>query len=135
MRRGELLNLRWSDVNSDQLIVQGGTAKSRQSRIIPLNVESLRIFKKWESHSEWVFPGQGESPLTHFKRSWASVKKAAKLPGLRFHDLRHTFATRLLERGVHIKTVKELLGHRDISTTSKYLHATDETKKKAVELL
>ncbi len=106
LRRGELLNLRWADVNSDQLIVQGGTAKSSQSREIPLNMHAARILRTWKSNSEWVFPGPGDFPMTNIDRSWASIKEAANTPNMRFHDIRHTFATRLLDRGVHIKTVK-----------------------------
>jgi site-specific recombinase XerD len=100
-----------------------------------MNAETKKILERWSSNSEWVFPGPNESPLTTVKRSWGSIKESAKLPALRFHDLRHTFATRILQRGADIKTVSELLGHADIATTTKYLHATDESKKKAVELL
>ena len=135
MRRGEILQLRWVDVNDNDLTVQGITAKSSQTRKIPLNSEAKEIFKNWTSNSEWVFTGSGELPLTTIKRSWGGIKKAAKLPALRFHDLRHTFATRILQRGTDIRTVSALLGHADISTTAKYLHATDDSKKKAVELL
>ena len=135
MRRGELLNLRWADVNTNQLIVQGGIAKSSQSRIIPLNLEARQILREWNSDCEWVFPGSDESPLTTIQKSWSAIRKAAKTPQLRFHDLRHTFATRILEKGAHIKTVKELLGHADIATTARYLHATDENKRIAVDLL
>ena len=135
MRRGEILQLRWVDVNSERLVVRGSTAKSSQTREIPLSAEAKDIFKSWNSNSEWVFPGTGEHPITTIKRSWGGIKKAAGLPGLRFHDLRHTFATRILQRGTDIRTVSALLGHADISTTAKYLHATDDSKKKAVDLL
>jgi len=135
MRRGEILQLKWSDVHKDKIIVRGKTTKSSQTREIPLNKETTKVFKDWHSDSDWVFPGSGENPLTTVKRSWGNVKKAAKLPDLRFHDLRHTFATRILRRGADIKTVSALLGHANIATTTKYLHATDESKKKAVEML
>ena len=135
MRRGEILNLRWADVSANQLIVQGSIAKSSQSRVIPLNLEARQILRGWNSECEWVFPGADDSPLTTIKKSWSAIRKEAKTPELRFHDLRHTFATRVLEKGAHIKTVKELLGHADIATTARYLHATDETKRKAVDLL
>jgi integrase len=135
MRRGEILKLRWGDVDSDQIVVQGDTAKNKQSRVIPLNMEAKKVFSRWDSTGQYVFPGNGESPITTIKRSWATIRKAANLPALRFHDLRHTFATRLLQNGADIRTVSSLLGHTDISITARYLHATDETKKKAVELL
>lgn len=135
MRRGEILQLRWADVTNDDLVVRGATSKSSQTRRIPLNAEAKKIFHEWECNSEWVFPGSGELPLTTIKRSWGGIKKEAGLPKLRFHDLRHTFATRVLQRGSDIQTVRALLGHADITTTTKYLHATDESKKKAVDLL
>ncbi len=135
MRRGEILSLRWGDVSDDELVVRGEIAKSAQTRVIPLNLESQRIFRDWDSLGEWVFPGKEETPLTTIKKSWMAIREAADLPTLRFHDLRHTFATRLLQKGADIKTVSALLGHADIATTTKYLHATDESKRKAVELL
>ena len=135
MRRGEILNLRWADIKQGNLTVRGEGSKNAQSRVIPLNEEARRILDQWHSDSEWVFPGAGESPLTTIKRSWSKIRKDAKLPAIRFHDLRHTFATRLLQRGADIKTVSTLLGHQDIAVTARYLHATDESKKKAVDLL
>jgi len=135
MRRGEILQLKWTDVKKDKIVVRGKTTKSSQTREIPMNREARRILKDWQSDGAWVFIGSGERPLTTIKRSWGNIKKAAGLPELRFHDLRHTFATRILQRGADIKTVSALLGHADISTTTKYLHATEESKKRAVELL
>jgi integrase len=135
MRRGEILQLKWTDVAGDRIVVRGGTTKSSQTREIPLNTEAKAIFRDWQTESEWVFPGSNEKPLTTIKRSWGGIRKAANLPDLRFHDLRHTFATRVLQRGADIKTVSVLLGHADISTTTKYLHATEESKRMAVELL
>jgi len=54
---------------------------------------------------------------------------------MRFHDLRHTFATRLVERGIDVETLRELLGHSSIMTTQRYLHSTFERKRNAVEIL
>jgi integrase len=135
MRRGEILNLKWSDIKNGSLTVRGEEAKNSQTRVIPLNEEARKVLRDWKSDNVWIFPGSEESPLTTIKRSWAKVRKDAKLPTLRFHDLRHTFATRLLQRGADIKTVSVLLGHRDIAVTARYLHATDESKRNAVDLL
>lgn len=135
MRRGEILNLKWSDFNHGQLTVRGAGTKNQQSRVVPLNAEAKAVLNTWESGSEWIFPGKEESPITTIKRSWEGIRAKATLPNLRFHDLRHTFATRLLQRGADIKTVSALLGHQDIAVTARYLHATDESKRNAVELL
>lgn len=135
MRRGEILKLKWSDIKNGNLTVRGEESKNSQSRIIPLNEEAVQVLTDWSTDTEWVFPGNDESPLTTIKRSWAKVRTDSGLTKLRFHDLRHTFATRLLQRGADIKTVSVLLGHRDIAVTARYLHATDESKRKAVDLL
>lgn len=135
MRRGEILRLEWRDIHSKYLVVRGANAKSGQTRDIPLNAEAQNIFAKWRSDSDFVFPGGDNAPLNSIKRSWTGIRKAPELANVRFHDLRHTFATRLLQRGADIKTVSTLLGHADIATTAKYLHATDDSKVAAVNLL
>ena len=135
LRRGELLQLEWESVKRNKIIVKGKTAKSKQTREVPLNAEAKSILKEWRADSRYVLPGPQGKPMKHIKRSWATVRKAAGLQSVRFHDLRHTFATRVLQRGADIRTVQALLGHADIATTAKYLHATDESKRRAVELL
>jgi integrase len=136
MRRGEILTLRTEDVKAGSVTVRGTVTKSQQSRVIPLNAEAQRVLKDWNPQGEWVFPGtDDEAALTTIKKSWMGLRKAAALPSVRFHDLRHTFATRLLQRGADIRTVSSLLGHQDIAITARYLHATDESKRRAVDLL
>jgi integrase len=135
MRRGELFNLRWEDIKGGQLVVQGKTAKSSQTRIIPLNNEAGQILDRWESDGGLVFPGPNDSPMQTIKTAWAGVRDAAELPALRMHDLRHTFATKLLRGGADLETVRVLMGHADIATTAKYLHTDDATKRRAVDLL
>ena len=136
MRRGEILSLRTEDLKSGTVTVRGASSKSQQSRAIPLNADAQRVLTEWGAKGEWVFPGDdSETALTTIKKSWAGLRKAAGLPSVRFHDLRHTFATRLLQRGADIRTVSSLLGHHDIGTTARYLHATDESKRRAVDLL
>lgn len=135
LRRGEILGLRWSDYRRGSLHVRGAGTKNQQSRVIPLNAEAKEVLMKWGSTGDWVFGGEDENPLTTIKRSWTSVRKLAGLPQLRFHDLRHTFATKLLRNGVDIRTVQELLGHSQIEVTARYLHSDESAKRAAVELL
>jgi integrase len=69
------------------------------------------------------------------KRAFKAACRKASIRGLRFHDLRHTFASRLVERGVDLITVKELLGHSTVKMTERYTHPYKEHKQMAVELL
>ena len=67
------------------------------------------------------------------KATWAGLMKRAGIANFRFHDLRHTFGTRLVKVSPELKTVMELMGHRRIETTMLYVHTDDETKEQAVE--
>ena len=71
-------------------------------------------------------------PVTDIKKSFASACKQAEIEGLRFHDLRHTTATRMGEAGIDPFTIAQILGHKDIRTTVGYTHATREAKRRAV---
>lgn len=86
--------------------------------------------------SPYLFPNeQTGKPLTLVRRSFLTARKTAGITNLRIHDLRHTFASRLLDRAADIETVRSLLGHYSITMTQRYIHSRDEAKKKAVELL
>lgn len=69
------------------------------------------------------------------KKGFKEACRRAEIKGLRFRDLRNTFAIRLVERGTDIETVKNLLGHHCITITQQYTHSNNERKRKAVELL
>ena len=74
-------------------------------------------------------------PYGDVKTGWESALKKAKIEGFRFHDLRHTFGSRLGMAGVDIRTIQELMGHKDIKMTMRYSHPTPEHKKRAVKML
>jgi len=148
LRRGELLALRWADINLERrtLTVRGSGAKSAQTRHVPLNVEAHRILEGWKAQQEqtdgFVFPGRNGAALTHFKRSWAGVLESAGLAfppehprRFRFHDARHDFASKLVMAGVDLNVVRALLGHSDISMTLRYAHLAPEHLAAAVERL
>jgi integrase len=70
-----------------------------------------------------------------FKTSWTNLRKRAGIEDFRFHDLRHTFVSKLVMAGVDLYTIKELMGHSTIQMTERYAHLGPEHKAKAVELL
>lgn len=141
LRQGEVFNLRWSDVDLVQgvLTVEGEGAKSGQTRHIPLNSKTAAMLKAWRDQdtrkSGYVFPAEDGGRLDNVNTAWRAVLKDAEITGFRWHDLRHTFASWLVMRGVALNTVRDLLGHADIQTTLRYAHLAPDVKAQAVELI
>lgn len=136
MRKGELLQLKWDHVNLESDFIVVVDSKNYESRSIPINtaLDEVLTSLRMESTSEFVFTYEGK-PIQSIKTSFKSAVRRSGIKPCRFHDLRHTFASRLVMAGVDISTVKELLGHKDIRMTMRYSHPTPEHKKEAVEKL
>ncbi|WP_273649541.1 site-specific integrase, partial [Pseudomonas aeruginosa] len=141
MRRGEVFNLTWADIDlKNKLItVEGDTSKSGQTRHIPMNKETMTSIEGWRKqyprNSGYVFPGKDGKRLDNVKKSWDGLLKLARIEGFRWHDLRHTFASKLVMAGVPLNTVRELLGHSDLAMTLRYAHLAPDSKAAAVELI
>jgi integrase len=141
MRRGELFALTWHsvDLTAGRITVHGATAKSGTTRHLPLNSEALAILRAWRDQSPdktgLVFPGKDGAAFNNVRRSWEGVLKAASINRFRWHDLRHTFASKLVMAGVDLNTVRELLGHSDYKMTQRYAHLAPEHKAAAVARL
>jgi integrase len=140
LRRGEVFSLTWHCVNfqAKTLTVEGTTAKSGQTRHIPLNDEALSVLKAWRKQTQGeglVFPGKDAKRLDNVRKSWAGVLNAAKIASFRWHDLRHDFASKLVMAGVPLNTVRDLLGHADLTTTLRYAHLAPDHRAQAVALL
>ena len=120
------------------LTVTGRTAKGAKSRKIPLNAEVFDVLtrcKKQGTGKGLVFT-RGEGDRTGFvKTAWLRVLEAAKLEDFRCHDLRHTFASKLVQRGVNLAVVRELLGHGEFALTLRYAHLEPKQKADAVARL
>ena len=149
MRLGELLNMKWSwiDLKQKQITVQCSesfTTKNKKERIIPLNCTLQLIlsnqFPKVVSilKDEYVFSKLRGIKLNEnfvskqFKKSLRAAKLDEKI---HFHTLRHSFASLLVQRGVSLYVVKELLGHEALSTTQIYSHLQQQNLRDAVNLL
>jgi integrase len=141
LRRAEALSLRWTDVDlvHSVITIKGARSKSHQTRRIPMNSIAQRTLLSWHTQrapgtdEEFVF---GRDPLDRQLRidaAWRSVRKAAGLSDLRFHDLRHNFASKLVQKGTDLNTVRELLGHASIDMTLAYAHLSPDGLAAAVE--
>jgi integrase len=147
LRRGELFSLRWTDVSLTTKMItvegdaneEGDGSKSGHSRPIPLNTEALSVLKAWKKRQAdtngLVFPSQDGARFNNVNKSWSAVRKAAGLNKFNFHHLRHSFASKLVQAGVPLNTVRELMGHADISTTTIYAHLAPGNLHAAVALL
>jgi site-specific recombinase XerD len=148
LREFEALSIQWRDIRAGILEVRGEITKNGKARHIPLNAEALKalgelVSRKKETrkaNTDSIFDHLVTNPLSGRTGLENRLHEAFKKAGIRghhlgFHVFRHTFATRLIQAGVDIKTVQDLLGHSDIKTTLVYLHTTEKLKTKAVDKL
>ena len=135
MRKAEVLNLTWDRVDFEQRMIFITNTKSGKSRTIPMNDYLTNTLKCVKTISHRVFCNKKGKPLATINRCFYEAVKKAGIGRLRFHDLRHTFASRLIMKGVDLVTVKELLGHSSINMTMRYAHPTSDHKKWAIEVL
>jgi len=139
MRKGEILGLTWNDINLEKREICIKHSKNGKIRYIPINdilFPRLLRMKNKKSESEFVFLNANTGkPLTDVKKSFKSACVRSNISNLRFHDLRHTFASRLVEQGVDLITVKDLLGHSSVRITERYTHSNKTLKQKAVKKL
>lgn len=147
LRLGELLALRWDDVDlvNGRLVVRRaaargviGTPKNGRSREIPLSADALRALKGHRHlKGELVFSDEKGKLLAKTATKWP-LWRACKRAGLRrigWHVLRHTFASHLVMRGAPIKAAQELLGHSTVEMTMRYAHLSPDVRRDAVCLL
>lgn len=127
-RQANQFGLPWSDVNFETGAVTARGSKSGDTYHVPMNHELRELLRGLESRlkSAWVFPSRnGKSPLNatnYMYRVFASALTRAAIANFRWHDLRHTFASRLVMAGVDLSTVRELMGHKTIRMTQRYAH-------------
>lgn len=136
LRVGEVVRLRISDIDSNRMlihIVQGKGRKDRYTLLSQIALEVLREYVKKCKPEKWLFPG--DDPGGHItertvQRIFESSKQKAGIQKkVSVHTLRHSFATHLLEGGVDLRYIQELLGHQSSKTTEIYTHVTEKSIK------
>ena len=155
LRRGELLGLKWEDIDLDRgnlrvkrqitridgEIVEAPLKTKNAYRTLPLAEDTIAVLqqqKKKVGNSPWVFPSPVGGPISpdSVLHMLHRVLRRAGLPRVRFHDLRHTFATLALQNGVDIKTVSGILGHFSAGfTLDTYAHVTTAAQKEAARTM
>ena len=155
LRRGELLGLKWEDLDLEQCtlrvqrqvsringeVVEAPLKTKNSYRTISLGEDAVGILKKQKKKcgdSEYVFPSPTGGPISPDSviQMLHRVLKRAGLPKVRFHDLRHTFATVALQNGVDIKTVSGMLGHYSAGfTLDTYAHVTTQAQREAAKTM
>jgi integrase len=138
-RRGELLKLRWSNLDFGLDLINFTETKTNRDRAVPMEPivrEALLELSQQIGDAEFVFtnPDTG-TRYTDVKKSFTAACREAGITNFTFHDLRHTFGTRLADAGVDVVKIKELMGHASIMTTMRYIHATDQGKRGAITVL
>jgi site-specific recombinase XerD len=143
VRARELVNLTWPDIDFEKSILRvtakaDWTPKDYEERAIPLNKAALAALREHKLKrvilGRYVFSRQdGRKYGRGLDLAMVRALKAAGLAGCGLHSLRHTFATRYLEAGGNIKDLQRLMGHSDLKTTQRYLHADEEQMKKVIE--
>lgn len=140
MRKGEILNLKWHDIDFRRDLIYLYQTKNGERREIRINneVKSTLLKVKKRPDSQYVFCNKNGEPYGDIKKSFFTACKKSgilQISGFRFHDLRHTFASHLVMSGVDLNTVRELLGHKTLDMTLRYSHLSQDHKKRAVDLL
>lgn len=137
MRRGEILGLKWEQVDLKNGFILLDITKNGERREIPINQTLKHTLKGVVRRvdSPYVFVDREGREYREVKRSFTSALRKVGIKDFRFHDLRHTFASHLVMAGVDITTVRELLGHKSLTMTLRYAHLAPSHKVKAVDIL
>lgn len=139
-RKREALDAKWQDIDWRQKLWRIPKTKSGKVRHVPLSSGALRLLQTLKAAADskiahiFANPRTG-LPFVSIFYSWNTARTEAGLPELRIHDLRHSFASFLVNAGRSLYEVQELLGHADIRTTSRYAHLSRERLREAVEVV
>jgi len=127
-RKREVLDARWEDIDLDHNSWRIHTTKSGQPRYVPLSDGAIALLAVMPRKSEWIFVNENSGkPFASIYASWHAARTLAGLADVRVHDLRHSFASFLVNAGRSIYEVQRLLGHANIRTTQRYAHLSKDT--------
>ena len=139
-RRGEVLGMRWADLDIEAGVwaKPGATTKQKTEHRVPLSEAACVLLRNLRqaapNDAVFVFPGIGRNGYrAELKKPWAKLRKTAAIGDARIHDLRHTYASVLASAGLSLPIIGALLGHTQASTTARYAHLLDDPLRAATE--
>jgi integrase len=140
LRAHELFNMRWPDMDMENQAVKVPAAhsKSKKARWVPLNDAAMSALceLKAKEVGPYIFHLEGGRPYVATKfQGFNRFMRSAGITNFRWHDLRHDFASRLVQSGVDLNVVRELLGHSDLKMTLRYAHLAPHNARKAVSMI
>jgi site-specific recombinase XerD len=142
LRLSELIHLQVGDIDSGRMVIHVRHGKGGKDRLVPLSrrlLEELRAYWRRYRPATWLFPGERpEQPISgsNMQRRFGQlVQRVGLTKHCSLHTLRHSYATHLLEAGVDLLTLKMLLGHKTLETTTRYLHVSTQRLQQTPSLL
>lgn len=141
MRQGEIIGLEWENVDLNRRCVVLLKTKTKYPRTIPLCAQAYEVLcrrklvRNLQVNSVFLNANAWRIEQAKLGKLFRAALRRAGIEDLRFHDLRHTFGTRLAQKGADIFHIAKLMGHRNISTTMRYLHHSESSLANVVNLL
>ncbi len=134
MRKSEILNLKWREVDLGNRKVTVANSKNNEIRVIPINEALYRELSALTRNPEceYVFLGKNGLPAGDIKKAFMGALKRAKIKDFRFHDIRHTFGSQMVMQGIDTRTVQQVMGHKTIKMTMRYSHLSPEYVQEAM---
>ena len=133
-RRGELLSLRWKDIDLERQTAYVKTTKNGQPKVLPLTGDVVNELTKFrQQDSSLIFNSEVKPNKAFcFNKQWKNALEFAEVDNFRFHDLRHTTASYLAMSGASLLEIADVLGHKQISVTQRYAHLCIDHKEKLI---
>jgi integrase len=141
MRQDEILSLEWPNADLFRKTILVVKSKNGEKRTIPMNQRVFELLKAKaranQNDTKTVFASEAGTKILrrNLMRAFYNAMDRAKIADFKFHDLRHTFATRLAQSGIDLYMISKLLGHKDIKMTQRYSHHHPDSLRNGVEVL
>lgn len=136
MRQGEIVNLRWPDVDLKKGRITLHDTKNEERRTVPLTGRALSLMRRKAKvrriDNDHCFPGEKPGQPTQSRAAWYKALRRAQIDDFRFHDLRHSAASYLAMNGATLAEIAEILGHKTLAMTRRYSHLTEDYKSSVV---